>query len=246
MQTRASGQHGSNITEEEQEAECYPMVELCPDPAPSTADPASMVDPGRHVTIQHDRSNVSELTSMFESLYLESLVEDPQAAEGAEEANDSGMDAFIQRIQEMQLSVSVLDLRLQEAMDSTLNLGIWEEELRRVQHRGQSLWRPTGFFTPAAPAAPAAPSHPSAEGDVTFPLMQASAKLPIRLEFPQFGDSRDSADVTDFVEQCENILALQPWSDMELLGTLNAVLKGPARSWWLAMRSKVQNWERQR
>ncbi len=29
---------------------------------------------------------------------------------------------------------------------------------------------------------------------------------------------------------------------MELLGTLNAVLKGPAQSWWLATRSKIQNW----
>jgi len=68
------------------------------------------------------------------------------------------------------------------------------------------------------------------------------AKLPIRMEFPQFGESRDSADVTDFIEQCENFLTLRPLSDIELLGTLNAVLQGPAQSWWLAARSKVSNW----
>ena len=72
-------------------------------------------------------------------------------------------------------------------------------------------------------------------------LHAATAKPPVRMEFPKFGVSRGSTDVTDFIEQCENFLSLRPLSDTKLLGTLNTVLKGPARSWWLAARSKIAN-----
>ncbi|GAA6106626.1 uncharacterized protein LOC114451186 [Tachysurus ichikawai] len=35
---------------------------------------------------------------------------------------------------------------------------------------------------------------------------------------------------------------LRHMSDIELVATLNAVLSGPARSWWLAERNKIHNW----
>ncbi|XP_076143536.1 uncharacterized protein LOC143125720 [Alosa pseudoharengus] len=45
-----------------------------------------------------------------------------------------------------------------------------------------------------------------------------------------------------FIDQCENFFTLRPLSDVELIGTINSVLKGPAWSWWLAARDKITNW----
>ncbi|XP_077053567.1 uncharacterized protein LOC143704722 [Siphateles boraxobius] len=117
----------------------------------------------------------------------------------------------------------------------------WGEELEKTRNKSRSSWRPASFSTPAVLSS--ANRHMS-ERDVTLPSSGAAmAKPPIRMEFPQFGESRGSTDVTDFIEQCENFLTLRPLSDIELIGTLNAVLKGPARSWWLAARGNVANWE---
>ncbi|KAL0146721.1 hypothetical protein M9458_058061, partial [Cirrhinus mrigala] len=55
---------------------------------------------------------------------------------------------------------------------------------------------------------------------------------PIRLEFPTFGDSCETAEVLNFIEQCENFLEIRPLPSLELIGTLSTVLKGPAQSWW--------------
>ncbi len=68
------------------------------------------------------------------------------------------------------------------------------------------------------------------------------SKPPVRLDFPTFGDTRDSSDVLNFIEQCENFLDLRPLSNHELLGALSAVLKGPALSWWKAAKSHVYDW----
>lgn len=68
-------------------------------------------------------------------------------------------------------------------------------------------------------------------------------KPPINLEFPSFGETRETSDVVEFVERCENFLTLRHMSDTELVATLNAVLSGPARSWWLAERNKIHNWD---
>lgn len=65
------------------------------------------------------------------------------------------------------------------------------------------------------------------------------AKPPINLEFPRFGEIRETRDVMEFVEHCEHFLTLRLLSDIELVATLNAVLTGPTRSWWLAERNKT-------
>ena len=142
-------------------------------------------------------------------------------------------------------SKEYIDMRLQR-LDQTLVSCLqrrdkrWDEELKRTINKSRASWKPVSFSTPAAGLPP---GRPTSVGDVVLPSSAAvSAKPPIKMEFPQFGDSRSSADVTDFIEQCENFLTLRPLSDFELLGTLNAVLKGPARSWWLAARSKIGNW----
>ncbi|KAK7895603.1 hypothetical protein WMY93_020928 [Mugilogobius chulae] len=115
----------------------------------------------------------------------------------------------------------------------------WAEELKRAQSKTRFSWRPAGVSTPVN----AMPSAHQSTADITFPTAPAVAtRPPIRMEFPQFGESRNSSDVTDFIEQCENFLTLRPLNDAELMGTLNTVLKGPARSWWLAARNNINNW----
>lgn len=66
---------------------------------------------------------------------------------------------------------------------------------------------------------------------------------PIRLEFPTFGESCETSDVLQFIEQCENYLDIKPLPSVELVGTLSTVLKGPALSWWKAEKAKVTDWQ---
>ncbi len=78
-------------------------------------------------------------------------------------------------------------------------------------------------------------SAPQLAGVTTAPYAAGSssfcARPPIRLEFPSFDGAGDTADVLNFIEQCENFLDLRPLSSIELLGTLSSVLSGPALSW---------------
>lgn len=62
-------------------------------------------------------------------------------------------------------------------------------------------------------------------------------KPPINLEFSTFGQNRD---VLEFIEKCENFLSLRQLKDVELLATVNAVLTGPARSWWAEDSSRIR------
>ncbi|RXN06555.1 Transposon Ty3-G Gag-Pol poly [Labeo rohita] len=68
------------------------------------------------------------------------------------------------------------------------------------------------------------------------------ARPPILLEFPTFYDSCETAEVLNFVEQCENFLEIRPVPSLELIGTLSP-LKGPAQSWWKAEKAKVTDWQ---
>lgn len=49
--------------------------------------------------------------------------------------------------------------------------------------------------------------------------------------------------VLNFIEQCDNFLHVRLLADAELMEALSAVLKGPTRSWWLAEKTKVHNWD---
>ncbi len=88
-------------------------------------------------------------------------------------------------------------------------------------------------------------SHPPSAH--TSSVMAASSSFcvrpPIRLEFPSFGDSCETADVLNFIEQCEHFLEIRPLPSAELIGTLSTVLRGPAQSWWKAEKAKVIDWE---
>uniref|UniRef100_A0AAV2ITY3 Retrotransposon gag domain-containing protein n=1 Tax=Knipowitschia caucasica TaxID=637954 RepID=A0AAV2ITY3_KNICA len=155
--------------------------------------------------------------------------------ENDEAGNDMGMERVFEELNTLKGTVDGLETRLKETVDSALSR---EEGLRAAIDvmAGE-------FKNYSTPSIPAHSSHRRLSADETCPpVPAAAARPPIRMEFPQFGESRNSSDVTDFVEQCENFLTLRPLSDIELIGTLNTVLKGPARSWWLAARSKICNW----
>ncbi|KAK3549334.1 hypothetical protein QTP70_034562 [Hemibagrus guttatus] len=66
------------------------------------------------------------------------------------------------------------------------------------------------------------------------------AKPLVHLDFPSFGESAETADVLNFLEQCDNFLDIWPLPNAELLGTLSTVLRGPALSWWKAERAKTR------
>ncbi len=75
------------------------------------------------------------------------------------------------------------------------------------------------------------PVHTHPHNVLTSSVMAGSssfcARPPIRLEFPSFGDSSETAEVLNFIEQCENFLEIRPLPSVELIGTLSTVLKGP-------------------
>ncbi len=243
-----------------------PLVDETQDPNTSGND-----NPRRHVTTRCNRSGVTKITTLLETMYLE---------DDGEKQNQSEfeVDGMADQLQELHFKIEALENRLKEAVDSTLNredglravmeavakqameytdeslqkfdLAVvaclarrdmqWEDKLKKATKPQRLSWGPIGFSTPAL--VPAIPHTPEADATIT-PLHTATPKPPIRMEFPQFGESRSSSAVTDFIEQCENFLTLCPLSDLEFTGTLNAVLKGPAWSWWIAARSRITNWD---
>lgn len=95
------------------------LIDLTQKPAPSTE-----TDPPRHVTTRLNRSSMAELSSLLESMYLDTPREDQQPTEDFE---DIEAVSFVQQLQDQQLKIDALENRLKEAVDSTLNR---EEGLR--------------------------------------------------------------------------------------------------------------------
>ncbi|MGH0150819.1 UNVERIFIED_CONTAM: hypothetical protein FKN15_018695 [Acipenser sinensis] len=58
----------------------------------------------------------------------------------------------------------------------------------------------------------------------------SQAKLPIKINFPEFGGEA-SSDAIDFLDKCDEFLALRPMTPSEILATMSSVLKGSAKSW---------------
>ncbi|KAI3356859.1 hypothetical protein L3Q82_003342 [Scortum barcoo] len=68
-------------------------------------------------------------------------------------------------------------------------------------------------------------------------------KSPIKLQFPTFGRLEDTSDPLQYLERCEDFLALNPLSNEELIATLRNVLHGTARDWWDVGRHKIHTWK---
>ena len=68
-------------------------------------------------------------------------------------------------------------------------------------------------------------------------------KPPVKVEFPCFGDKGGDLDPISYLEKCEEFLSVRPLADPEILAVLNSVLRGTAKDWWKAERSKVQSWK---
>lgn len=122
-----------------------------------------------------------------------------------------------------------------------LERGVIECLQRRDEQRRKELAHVMKTSTPMTRFSVGAVSSDSERMYTSVPAASYS-KPPINLEFPRFGETRETSDVMEFVERCEHFLTLRHMSDTELVATLNAVLTGPARSWWLAERNKIHNW----
>ena len=235
---------------------------------PNISDKA---DPHRHVTTRHNRSGVAEITTLLETMYLEEGVEDQLQVsddgedmagllqelhlkiEALEDRLKQAVDSALNREDGLRAAIEAVakqvnehtDERLQK-MDQAVVVCLerrdkqWEDKLKKSTKQQRFSWSPAGFSTPAVVTAP--PHTLGGDGTIT-PLHTVTPKPPIRMEFPRFGESRSSAEVTEFIEQCENFFTLRPLSGKELMGTLSSVLKGPARSWWMAARGKIANWD---
>ncbi len=108
----------------------------------------------------------------------------------------------------------------------------WKNEMARIK-------------TTSTPVSPHPLSHSFSDaGHLASAISTPAApKPPIKLDFPTFGQHRETCDVLEFIEECENFLSLRALTDVELLATINAVLTGPVRSWWAAEKLNIHNWD---
>lgn len=74
--------------------------------------------------------------------------------------------------------------------------------------------------------------------------MQVYEKKPINRQFPAFGTINDTADPLQYLERCEDFLALNPLTDVELNATLRKMLHGIVRDWWDVGRHKIHTWKK--
>lgn len=86
--------------------------------------------------------------------------------------------------------------------------------------------------------------QPTTPGVSTLPLNKSrdTWKSPIKLQFPTYGKLDDPPDSLQYLERCEDYLALNTLSDEELMATLCNVLHGTARDWWDVARHKIRTW----
>ncbi|XP_053367574.1 uncharacterized protein LOC128541256 [Clarias gariepinus] len=128
---------------------------------------------------------------------------------------------------------------------------IWENQMKKLRLTSTPTIQRLKAYTPASPQSPVLHSPSTAitasTAKLTSSVSPSSSSFygrpPIRLEFPAFGDASETADVLNFIEQCENYLEIRPLPSPELLGTLSTVLRGPALSWWKAEKGKVKDWK---
>lgn len=64
----------------------------------------------------------------------------------------------------------------------------------------------------------------------------------VRILFPAFGGLYDPFDPLQYLERCEDFLALNPLTNEELIATLRNVHHGTARDWWDVARHKIHTW----
>lgn len=67
-------------------------------------------------------------------------------------------------------------------------------------------------------------------------------KSPVKLQFPTFGRIDDNSYPLQYLEWCEDFLALNPLTDKKLIATPRNVLRGTLRDWWNVARHKIQTW----
>ncbi len=141
-----------------------------------------------------------------------------------------------------------IDQRM-EALKAAMNrsLSRLEAEMVNCFKRRDEHWKKemARIKVTSTPVSPHPLSHSISDAGYLPSAISTPAvpKPPINLEFPTFGEHCETCDVLEFIEKCENFLSLRPLTDVELLATINAVLTGPARSWWVAEKLNILNWD---
>lgn len=64
----------------------------------------------------------------------------------------------------------------------------------------------------------------------------------LKLSFPTYGRPQDDPDPVLYLSKCQDFLAVQPLSDVDILATFRTVLHGTARDWWEIARAQVGTW----
>lgn len=175
-----------------------------------------------------------------------------QSTVNREESLRQYINQQVERLQNLiQTSVETLEKEVVNCIERR-DLA-WKEEIKKLTLQTS---------TPLVRAAPSRCTWDLSKPDFTFerpvaattaigatnppiptPRMRTlSAKLPVRINFPEFGEGEGNGDAVSYVELCEEFLALRPMSNPEIMATLSSVLKGPAKSWWIAERNNIQTW----
>lgn len=89
-----------------------------------------------------------------------------------------------------------------------------EQCKRRLPALGVALQYTISFF----------PAIPVDKGTPTSIPPNPYFKPPINLEDTIFGKMRETCDIAEFTEKCENLLSLRPMSDPELMAICSKVL----------------------
>jgi len=110
----ATSQQGTIVEERDADQENVSLIDWEP-----IASPFVEADPYCHITDRHNRSGISEVTSMLDSLYLDPLGEEQHPPQDEEE--DAEAVSMVEQIQELQLTVETLENRLKDTIDSTVN-----------------------------------------------------------------------------------------------------------------------------
>lgn len=194
----------------------------------------------------------------------------PKPSEGMLESFETKMTQLSSSLQILQTEVQVLKSDFMACNDSMVNretcfrdaidqrmevlkaamnrsLSHLEAEMvncfkRRDEHWKKEMARIKTTSTPVSPH-PLSHSFSDAGHLPSAISTPAAPKPPINLEFPTFRQHRETCNVLEFIEKCENFLSLRALTDVELLATINAVLTGSARSWWAAEKLNIHNWD---
>lgn len=139
------------------------------------------------------------------------------------------------------------DEGIEELEKATVNCfkrrdALWAEELKKLLKKTSIPRLPLVFPSTTSGSLSVPPQFSFERASTGSRGNLPQAKLPIKINFPEFGEEPNT-DAIEFVDKCDEFLALRPMSDSEILATLSTTLKGSAKSWWVAERHGIHTWQ---